>query len=332
MTESADVRHHAQPVGPRAHARRLERRHRRPRSPPGWSAAALGYRRRRLDPHPGRAAAGCSGSSRSAAACRSPRDERTWHGLTVFGPLTRTVRRRGAVPRRRAPTAAAGVRRGRRAGARARCGSPCSLEGPAGRRRAPGRRAARRASSASVELLRALGHDGRGARPDYGNLAQRGSRATCAGSATTPGGAAPATGWRAATRGYRAARRGDPGRAAAPRARARARPTATRLNALFDDFDVLLTPMFTRRPLPIGEWEGRGALWTLNGSARWAPYSAPWNHTGQPAASVPAGFTADGFPLAVQLVGAPDDEATLLSLAAQLEAALDWPSLRPPAA
>jgi amidase len=89
---------------------------------------------------------------------------------------------------------------------------------------------------------------------------------------------------------------------------------------------VLLTPMFTRRPVPIGEWDGRGALWTFNGSARWVPFCAPWNHTGQPAASVPAGLTVDGF----QLVGRPDGEATLLALAAQLEAEFDWPSLRPP--
>ena len=39
---------------------------------------------------------------------------------------------------------------------------------------------------------------------------------------------------------------------------------------------------------------------------------------------MPAGFTADGFPLAVQLVGRPGDEATLLSLAAQLEAERPW--------
>ena len=61
--------------------------------------------------------------------------------------------------------------------------------------------------------------------------------------------------------------------------------------------------MFTRRPIPIGTYEGRGALWSFNGYSRWVPYCAAFNHTGQPAASVPIGFTPDGFPLAVQLVG-----------------------------
>jgi amidase len=45
---------------------------------------------------------------------------------------------------------------------------------------------------------------------------------------------------------------------------------------------------------------------------------------------VPAGFSSDGLPLAVQLVGRPDAEATLLSLSAQLEAARPWAQRRPP--
>jgi amidase len=50
---------------------------------------------------------------------------------------------------------------------------------------------------------------------------------------------------------------------------------------------------------------------------------------GNPAASVPAGIGADGLPLAIQLVGRTDDEPTLLSLAAQLEAARPWPLTAP---
>ena len=53
-------------------------------------------------------------------------------------------------------------------------------------------------------------------------------------------------------------------------------------------------------------------------------YCALWNVTGNPAASVPAGIAADGLPLAVQLVGRHNDETTLLSLSAQIEAARPW--------
>ena len=118
------------------------------------------------------------------------------------------------------------------------------------------------------------------------------------------------------------------GRAIVPpvleRARAAEAANARAIATVFEHADVLMTPMFTKRPIPIGAYEGRGALWSFNGFSRWVPYCAPYNHTGQPAASVPAGFTPDGFPLAVQLVGRPGDEATLLSLAAQIEAERPW--------
>jgi amidase len=59
-------------------------------------------------------------------------------------------------------------------------------------------------------------------------------------------------------------------------------------------------------------------------------FNIVWNYVGNPAMSVPMGFTADGLPLAVQIVGRPNDEAALLSLAAQLEAERGWPAERPP--
>jgi amidase len=116
------------------------------------------------------------------------------------------------------------------------------------------------------------------------------------------------------------------------RARAAEGAATIRLNAVLADHDVLLTPALAQLPLPIGRYEGRGAIWTFNGVGRFTPYTATWNVTGQPAAAVPAGFTAAGVPLAVQLVGRPHDEATLLSLSAQLEAARPWADRRPPLA
>jgi amidase len=96
--------------------------------------------------------------------------------------------------------------------------------------------------------------------------------------------------------------------------------------------DVVITPMFCRRPPRVLEYEGRSAFWTLNGLPRFTPYTPVFNHTGQPAAAIPAGFTGDGFPLSVQAIAPPDGEGVLLSLAAQLERERDWPAHRPPAA
>jgi len=87
----------------------------------------------------------------------------------------------------------------------------------------------------------------------------------------------------------------------------------------------------TARPAPaVGRWEGRGAIRTLNGATWHCPFTAMWNLTGQPAAAVPAGFDTAGMPLSVQLIGRQNDEATLLSLAAQIEAERPWAGQRPP--
>lgn len=118
--------------------------------------------------------------------------------------------------------------------------------------------------------------------------------------------------------------------AVAAAARRAAPRDSERIGAVFDEVDVLLTPMATSPPFPIGTWKGDGALRLLLGMARVYCFTPPWNHTGQPAASVPAGFTDDGLPLALQLVGRFGDETTLLALAAQLEAARPWAHCRPP--
>ncbi len=105
---------------------------------------------------------------------------------------------------------------------------------------------------------------------------------------------------------------------------------AARINRVFERYDVLMTPTTARPPVGAAEWEGLGAVRTLLGMVRVYPYTATWNATGQPAASVPAGFSSEGLPLAVQLVGRAHDEATLLSLAAQVEAERPWAGARPP--
>ena len=104
------------------------------------------------------------------------------------------------------------------------------------------------------------------------------------------------------------------------------------MNRVFEHADVVLTPALTRRPPPIGEWTGLPAPVMLQGMLNFVVFLGLWNHTGQPACSVPAEPAPDGFPVGAQLVGRPDDEATLLALAAQLEAATGWTERRPPLA
>ena len=60
------------------------------------------------------------------------------------------------------------------------------------------------------------------------------------------------------------------------------------------------------------------------------PFTAAWNHIGNPAAAIPAGIDSNGLPLSVQIVARPDGEATLFALAHQIETARPWSQLRPP--
>jgi amidase len=106
---------------------------------------------------------------------------------------------------------------------------------------------------------------------------------------------------------------------------------AARINGLFSDHDVLLTPTTASPPVDAAAWEGMSALRTLLGMAAAYPYTGIWNMTGQPAISIPAP-PADGLPLGAQLIAPPHGEGRLLALAAQLEPELGWPEHRPPLA
>jgi amidase len=116
------------------------------------------------------------------------------------------------------------------------------------------------------------------------------------------------------------------------RARAAEEANAARINRVFEHCDVLVMPVGPELPFEVNRWDGRSLAVTFDGNARIIVCATPWNQTGQPAAAVPAGWTDDGLPLSVQLVGRPGDEPTLLSLAAQLEAERPWADRRPPVA
>jgi amidase len=102
-----------------------------------------------------------------------------------------------------------------------------------------------------------------------------------------------------------------------------------RVGRVFEDHDVLLTPTIPELPWRTLRFEGLGPIPTTLGAADIVAFVSVWNITGQPAASVPAGFTGEGLPRAVQLVGRPHDETTLLALSAQIEAERPWADRRP---
>src|SRR3954470_22126366 len=104
---------------------------------------------------------------------------------------------------------------------------------------------------------------------------------------------------------------------------------AAQLAALWQDVDVLLTPAAADGPYRAGVVGRWGTATYLARSAERLTWMPVWNVTGQPAAAVPAGLDADGLPVGVQLVGRAGDDALLLALAAQIEAARPWIERRP---
>jgi amidase len=105
---------------------------------------------------------------------------------------------------------------------------------------------------------------------------------------------------------------------------------AERIQSIYDDVDVVVTPGTATGPSRIGAYQRRGAISTLTLVAQRVPFQAMFNVTGQPAAVVPWDLDGNGLPTSVQLVGRPFDEATLLSLGAQMEQARPWAQRRPP--
>ncbi|HEV7210183.1 MAG TPA: amidase [Blastococcus sp.] len=96
-------------------------------------------------------------------------------------------------------------------------------------------------------------------------------------------------------------------------------------------YDVLLAPVCTMTPRPVGWFDagGDGAA-DFELQKQYAAFTALFNVTGQPAVSVPLYWTADGLPVGTMLVGRPADEATLVALSAQVEAARPWAHRHPP--
>jgi amidase len=95
-------------------------------------------------------------------------------------------------------------------------------------------------------------------------------------------------------------------------------------------YDLVLTPTLALPPVPVDWNDEEPDPWQqFRRNSLFTPFAPVANVTGQPAASVPFHWSADGLPVGVQLIGRPTDEATLLRVSAQLESARPWRERRP---
>ena len=249
--------------------------------------------------------------------------QQVWAGLAVYGFLTRSVADSALLYE--VATGRPFVAAARRDPAPLRIAMTTKIPpGVAARLKSD----QRRATLETAELLRSLGHEVIERDPNYGlvgpNVMVRFFSGAHAEARTMPHRE------RLEPRTRRIVRAGGGARRLLRRALAAQASDARRINRIFDDVDVVLSPTMPRTPLGIGAYEGRGATRTFNAAAGVVCFNAVWNHLGNPAMAVPAGFDAGGVPLSVQFAGAPESEETLLSLAHQLEVARPWCDARPP--
>jgi amidase len=102
-----------------------------------------------------------------------------------------------------------------------------------------------------------------------------------------------------------------------------------RVGSIFDIVDVVLAPT-TAQPPPLARYFDRlGSFRTDRAMIRACPVTWPWNLLGWPSINVPAGFTSEGLPIGVQLMGPANSEGMLVSLAAELEALCGWATKQP---
>jgi amidase len=114
------------------------------------------------------------------------------------------------------------------------------------------------------------------------------------------------------------------------KARAREAAAQRRIGWIFNIADVVLAPTTAQPAPPVHDFDDRGGLSTDRAMIRACPVTWPWNLLGWPSINVPAGFTSDGLPIGVQLMGPEASEPLLISLAAELEAVSGWARRQPP--
>jgi amidase len=100
--------------------------------------------------------------------------------------------------------------------------------------------------------------------------------------------------------------------------------------AVTNSYDAILTPTLAQPPVKVGYFDEVDPAENFERQKRFTPFTAIFNVSGQPAVNVPLHWTAGGLPIGIMLAGRMGEEATLISLSAQLETARPWKDRHPP--
>ena len=98
----------------------------------------------------------------------------------------------------------------------------------------------------------------------------------------------------------------------------------------FDEYDLILTPTLATPAFPVGEPPAKIGDRDVHWFWGYTPYTMPINMIGSTAASIPCGFSSDGLPIGLHVIGAPGAESTVFAASAAFEEARPWIQHRPP--
>jgi len=104
----------------------------------------------------------------------------------------------------------------------------------------------------------------------------------------------------------------------------------SKLDDLMESYDLLLTPTMAVPAFPVGQFPKVIAGREVHPRWDYLPFTPVFNLSGQPAASIPCGFSADGMPIGLHIVGRRGEETTVLRASAAFEEARPWAHLQPP--
>jgi amidase len=98
---------------------------------------------------------------------------------------------------------------------------------------------------------------------------------------------------------------------------------------VYNAYDAVLSPTLAMPPVPVGYFDEVEPAENFERQKLFTPFTALYNVSGQPAVTIPLHWNADGLPIGVMLAGRIGEEATLISLSAQIEAARPWRDRHP---
>ena len=106
------------------------------------------------------------------------------------------------------------------------------------------------------------------------------------------------------------------------------------IDSLFETYDLLLTPTISVPAFKCGQWpteinSSKIDEFSVSQNAGFYHFAYPFNMSGNPAASIPCGFSSEGLPIGLQIVGKQGDELSVLKASSEYEKAHPWAQIIP---